>query len=104
MNAAVLLINPKEVREGCQMLQHFTHPDDALYVFGPEDGGLRSETLRHCHAFVAIPTLHCLNLSMAVGTVLYDRMTKLAPDSRLDMWRTERRGWYDYVDPVEEMA
>lgn len=81
-----------EVRENSQMLQNFEHPANALYVFGPEDGSLTGVTLRHCHHFVAIPTLHCLNLAMAVGTVLYDRHIKLNPDARLDMATTENRG------------
>lgn len=82
-----------EVRENSEMLQHFDHPKKALYVFGPEDGGLKGTTLRHCHRFVAIPTLHCLNLSMAVGTVLYDRMCKLNPQAYLDMAKSENRGF-----------
>lgn len=81
-----------EVRENSEMLQNFVHPEKALYVFGPEDDSLRSVTLRHCHRFVAIPSRHCLNLSMAVGTVLYDRFVKMNPDARLDMCSTERRG------------
>ena len=82
-----------EVRENCEMLQHFVHPENALYVFGPEDGSLRHVSLRHCHKFVAIPTFHCLNLSTAVATVLYDRHVKLNPDARLDVSTTESRGW-----------
>lgn len=82
-----------EVRDNSVMLPDFVHPENALYVFGPEDGSLNSVTLRHCHHFVAIPTRHCLNLSMTVGTVLYDRQTKLEPGLRLDMAVTESRGW-----------
>lgn len=81
-----------EVRENSEMLNTFDHPRKALYVFGPEDGSLESPTLRFCHRFVAIPTRHCLNLSMAVGTVLYDRQSKLTPDFRMDMSATEGRG------------
>lgn len=82
-----------EVRENSEQLPGFDHPENALYVFGPEDGSLGGVTLRHCHRFVAIPTRHCLNLAMAVGTVLYDRQCKLAPDIRMDMGITEGRGW-----------
>lgn len=81
-----------EVRENSESLPLFDHPENALYVFGPEDDSLRSVTLRHCHRFVAVPTRHCLNLSMTVGTVLYDRQAKLSPDIRLDMRATEHRG------------
>jgi tRNA(Leu) C34 or U34 (ribose-2'-O)-methylase TrmL len=91
-----------EVRENSEMLQNFVHPEDALYVFGPEDGGLGHVSLRHCHRFVAVPTLHCLNLGITVATVLYDRMAKLAPESYLDMSRTEERGWE--LEPVDEVG
>ena len=67
-----------EVRENSESLPAFEHPEDALYVFGPEDGSLTNVTLRHCHRFVAIPTRHCLNLSIAVSTVLYDRQAKIS--------------------------
>ncbi len=81
-----------EVRPESEPLTRFEHPQNAVYVFGPEDGGLTSVTLRHCHRFVAIPTRHCLNLAMAVGTVLYDRQAKLEPDRIMDMTETEGRG------------
>ncbi len=84
-----------EVRENSEMLQDFDHPPNALYVFGPEDGSIPSVLLAHCHRFVAIPTRHCLNLSMVVGTVLYDRLAKLQPETRMDMAMTEGRGFAD---------
>ena len=59
-----------EVGDNSEPLPAFEHPEDALYVFGPEDGSLTNVALRHCHRFVAIPTRHCLNLSIAVSTVL----------------------------------
>src|SRR5581483_6447893 len=58
-----------EVLPDCESLPQFVHPENALYVFGPEDGGLTSVILRHCQRFVAIPARHCLNLSAAVYTV-----------------------------------
>lgn len=62
---------------GSQMLQNFQHPTDAFYIFGPEDGSIPPQILRKCHHVVSIPTYHCLNLAVAVSTVLYDRMVKL---------------------------
>lgn len=84
-----------EVRPNSEMLPDFDHPQNALYVFGPEDGSLQSPTLRFCHRFIAIPTRHCLNLSMAVGTVLYDRQSKLDPGFRMDMASSEGRGYFE---------
>lgn len=57
-------------------LPQFVHPECAVYVFGPEDGGLRRVDMMQCHQFVTIPTTHCLNLAAAVNVVLYDRMVK----------------------------
>lgn len=59
-----------------ETLPEFQHPPDPVYVFGAEDGTVPRVILRHCHRFVRIPTRHCLNLSVAVATVLYDRMVK----------------------------
>src|SRR5262245_45937123 len=52
-----------ELRLGAEPLLTFEHPDNALYVFGPEDGGLPKPTRVLCHRFVVIPTRHCLNLA-----------------------------------------
>lgn len=57
-------------------LPDFVHPENAVYVFGPEDGELTRAILSECHHFVTIPTDHCLNLAMAVNIVLYDRIAK----------------------------
>jgi tRNA(Leu) C34 or U34 (ribose-2'-O)-methylase TrmL len=65
-----------ELRENAELLPLFQHPEKALYVFGPEDGGLEKVTLQHCHRFVVIPTRHCVNVSAAIYLVLYDRLMK----------------------------
>jgi tRNA(Leu) C34 or U34 (ribose-2'-O)-methylase TrmL len=67
-----------EITEASETLPLFDHPENALYVFGPEDGGLERRHLQHCHRVVSIPVRHCLNLAAAVGTVMYDRMAKRA--------------------------
>jgi len=66
-----------EVMPQAETLPQFEHPANAVYVFGPEDGGLPDWARRNCHRHVIIPTDHCLNLSNAVATVLYDRRAKL---------------------------
>jgi tRNA(Leu) C34 or U34 (ribose-2'-O)-methylase TrmL len=65
-----------ELRPDAESLVTFEHPADALYVFGPEDGGLPKPVRLLCHRFVVIPTHHCLNLAAAVNVVLYDRRLK----------------------------
>lgn len=65
-----------ELLPGSEPLHTFEHPENALYVFGPEDGSIPRGTRGVCHRFVHIPSLHCLNLSSATYIVLYDRMVK----------------------------
>lgn len=65
-----------EFDNGYVPLPSFEHPENAIYVFGPEDGSLSRGILKCCHQFVMIPSRHCLNLAMAVNIVLYDREVK----------------------------
>ena len=86
-----------ELRENAEPLHTFEHPENALYVFGPEDGSLGKPHVNHCHRFVVIPSYHCLNLAAAVYTVLYDRMAKLGPVPTL----AEDRGFIEPDDMCE---
>lgn len=83
-----------ELHAGAEDLMWFTHPDEALYVFGPEDGSLSKAVLRHCHHVVRIPSRHCLNLASAVYVTLYDRHVKRATAGLEDpLMLTENRGF-----------
>jgi tRNA(Leu) C34 or U34 (ribose-2'-O)-methylase TrmL len=61
-----------------ELLVDFVHPEEALYVFGPEDGSVPKGWRASCHRFVSIPTVNRgpLNLAAAVNVVLYDRHAK----------------------------
>jgi tRNA(Leu) C34 or U34 (ribose-2'-O)-methylase TrmL len=65
-----------EMRDNSEPLPIFQHPENAVYMFGPEDGSIPQVMLRHCHRFIVIPSKHCVNLSAAVYLVLYDRIMK----------------------------
>jgi tRNA(Leu) C34 or U34 (ribose-2'-O)-methylase TrmL len=65
-----------ELRPNAENLFEFEHPDNAVYVFGPEDGSIGQVDRKHCHRFVYIPTHFCVNLSAAVYMVLWDRKLK----------------------------
>ena len=65
-----------EFRENSESLPNFIHPENPLYIFGPEDGSIPQNILSHCHRFVIIPTRYCINLAAAVYTILYDRKCK----------------------------
>lgn len=93
-----------EVKPGSECLLEFEHPENAVYVFGPEDGNLNKVASKHCHRFVSIPTKHCTNLSAAVYIILYDRMIKNFLNGKLQNYRIEdimkeNRVWCDqYAD------
>ncbi|GLR06868.1 RNA methyltransferase [Vibrio hyugaensis] len=65
-----------ELVVGATALPHFTHPEKAIYVFGPEDGSLPQEVVDKAHHVVYVPTHGCMNLAATVNVVLYDRMAK----------------------------
>ena len=63
-----------EVFDNSEPLTTFEHPENAVYVFGPEDGFVPQVVRRLCHRFVHIPAHFCLNLSAAVNVVLAHRL------------------------------
>lgn len=65
-----------ELVEGATPLIHFQHPEQAYYIFGPEDGSLTQTILDACDHVVYIPTIGCMNLAATVNVVLYDRLSK----------------------------
>lgn len=67
-----------EITRSAESLPDFEHPENAVYVFGPEDGSIPKGTLTVCHRFLRIPTATRtpLNLAAAVNVVLYDRFAK----------------------------
>ncbi len=72
-----------ELVEGATSLPEFAHPDNAYYLFGPEDGTLDQSVIDRADAVVFIPTVGCLNLAATVNVVLYDRLAK-APSNKVD--------------------
>lgn len=82
-----------EIHENSIPLTVFEHPKDAVYVFGPEDGGVPQVIRQHCHWFVHIPAFHCLNLAAALNVVLYDRATKNGFSTSVGTY--EKRGEID---------
>ena len=66
-----------EVHPGAEVLTYFEHPENAVYVFGPEDGSLPRGILTACHRVIIIPSDHCLNLATAVScTLMHRRMQR----------------------------
>jgi len=65
-----------ELAEGAIPLPEFQHPDDVLYIFGPEDGTIDQKLVDRADAVVYVPTVGCMNLAATVNVVLYDRLVK----------------------------
>lgn len=61
---------------GAVALPDFEHPERAVYIFGPEDGSISQSVIDAADHVVYIPSDGCLNLSMSVNIVLYDRSVK----------------------------
>jgi len=73
-----------ELIEGATPLPEFIHPENAFYIFGPEDGSISKEVLNWCDEVVYIPTIGCMNLAATCNVVLYDRLAKLGGVSSCD--------------------
>ena len=65
-----------ELVEGAIPLPDYQHPENALYVFGPEDGNLKQSIVNAADEVVYIPTVGCMNLAATVNVLLYDRLAK----------------------------
>ena len=62
--------------EGATPLPEFIHPENAIYVFGPEDSSVSQELVDRADAVVYVPPHGCMNLAASVNVLLYDRMAK----------------------------
>jgi len=62
--------------EGAIPLPHFEHPEQAFYIFGPEDGTIAQSVIDSADSVVYVPTVGCMNLAASVNVLLYDRLAK----------------------------
>lgn len=69
---------------GATPLPEFSHPENAFYIFGPEDGSVNQTIIDKADSVVYIPTKGCLNLAATVNVLLYDRISKLQKYERGD--------------------
>ena len=65
-----------ELVENATPLPEFKHPENALYIFGPEDSSVPQHIVNAAEHVVYIPTDGCLNLAATANIVLYDRLVK----------------------------
>ncbi|TYK65066.1 RNA methyltransferase [Colwellia echini] len=62
--------------EGATPLPHFVHPEEAVYIFGPEDSSIKQDVIDIADDVVYVPTIGCMNLAATVNVLLYDRLAK----------------------------
>ena len=65
-----------ELAEGATPLPRFKHPENAIYIFGPEDGSIAQDVADRADHVVYVPTVGCMNLAATVNVLLYDRLAK----------------------------
>lgn len=75
-NTEKLAIVCVDLVEGATPLPLFEHPQNAIYVFGPEDGTISQEVIDKADHVVFVPTVGCMNLAASVNVLLYDRLAK----------------------------
>ena len=66
------------VEMGGEPLEHFEHPERAVYLLGSEDNGLPDSVVRACHRHVALPAVRAesYNVAAAGSILMYDRHAK----------------------------
>ncbi|GAA0820626.1 RNA methyltransferase [Colwellia asteriadis] len=72
-NAKIICV---DLVEGAIPLPAFVHPDEAIYIFGPEDGTIKQAVIDMADDVVYVPTVGCMNLAASVNVLLYDRLAK----------------------------
>ena len=68
-----------ELAENATALTEFEHPENAFYIFGPEDSTIEQAVIDRADAVVYVPTVGCMNLAATVNVLLYDRLAKTSP-------------------------
>lgn len=66
-----------ELLEDSVELPSFRHPQQAVYVLGPELGNVSPEMLARCDHKIKIPMKFCVNVGVAGALVMYDRLISM---------------------------
>lgn len=67
-----------ELCDDAEPVEKFVHPEQAVYILGPEDGSVPKSIQEQCHAKIVIPGRFCLNQAVAGSIVMYDRVCSAA--------------------------
>lgn len=66
-----------EFLEDAVDLPSFRHPQQAVYVLGPEKANVSAEMLSRCDHVIKIPMKFCINVGVAGAIVMYDRLISM---------------------------
>jgi tRNA G18 (ribose-2'-O)-methylase SpoU len=66
-----------ELVEGAVELPSFRHPQQAVYVLGPEKASVSPAMLARCDHVIKIPMKFCVNVGVAGAIVMYDRLLSM---------------------------
>jgi tRNA G18 (ribose-2'-O)-methylase SpoU len=66
-----------ELLEDSVDLPSFRHPQQAVYVLGPEKSSVSPEMLARCDHAIKIPMKFCVNVGVAGALVMYDRLLSM---------------------------
>ena len=81
--AADMKIVCVEFAENAMPLPTYQHPENAFYIFGPEDSSIPQDIINKADDVIYVPTKRCMNLSATVNVLLYDRLAKLFSSTSL---------------------
>lgn len=59
-------------------IEHYNHPERAVYILGAEDNGIPERIMNRCRDIIVLPGPRSLNVATAGSIVLYDRLAKQA--------------------------
>ncbi|GLR72760.1 RNA methyltransferase [Agaribacter marinus] len=79
-----------ELVENAIALPEFKHPENAYYIFGPEDGSVSQTLVDEADHVVFIPCRSNLNLAATASVLFYDRLCKLGYDKTNNAVRQAR--------------
>lgn len=65
-----------ELTESATLIENFQHPERAIYLLGAEDYGLPPAVISKCHHLVKLRGDVSMNVAVAGGIVMYDRVSK----------------------------
>ena len=62
-----------EINSRALSLEKFIHPENAIYIFGPEEGSINNYLIDNSDICLKITSNRCLNQAMCAGAVLFHR-------------------------------